>query len=199
MTGHAHSTITRPQTGAAPARKRGKAWYLVAAVIAILGVIGGIAYGVNSYRDSQHQLDNLARVSIPGTLTVTITHPTGRVLYYEGDGSTRLADLDITVTGPTGTAVSAPRYEGDLVYETLDLTRGRAVGTFQAPTPGQYTVTVAGVDSGQLTVGGNYAHQTLPGVLVGLGIAGLSMAAGLLVWLLTFINRHHTVSRREPS
>jgi hypothetical protein len=199
MTSPAHATITRPEPGATPARKRGKVWYLVAAVIALVGVIGGIAYGVNSYRDSQRQLDNLARVSVPGTLTLTITHPTGRVLYYEGSNSTRLADLDITVTGPRGTAMNVSPYKGDLVYETLDLTQGRAVATFQARTPGQYTVTVAGVDSGQLTVGDNYAHQTLPGVLVGLGIAGLSMAAGSLVWLLTFINRHHTLSRREPS
>jgi hypothetical protein len=50
----------------------------------------------------------------------------------------------------------------------------------------------------QSTSSGNYAHQALPGVLTGLGVAGLSIVAGFLTWLLTFINRHRTVSRREP-
>jgi hypothetical protein len=199
MTSQPQATITRPGTDTTPARKPGKARYLLAAVIAILGVVGGLAYGLNSYQDSQRQLDNLARVSIPGTLTVTISHPTGRVLYYEGSDSTNLADLAITVTDPTGSDVSTSRYEGDLVYETLDLTTGRAVPTFDAKAPGQYTIAVTGADTGQLTVGGNYAHQALPGVITGLGIAAVSIAAGFLTWLLTYINRHRTVSRNEPS
>ena len=199
MTSQPHATITRHGADTTPARKLGSAWYLVAALVAVVGLIGGLAYGFNSYQDSQRQLDNLARVSIPGTLTVSIPQPTGRVLYYEGSDSTSLADLAITVTDPTGTDVSVARYEGDLVYETLDLTTGRAVSTFDAQVPGRYTVAVAGAGTGQLTVGGNYAEQALPGVLTGLGIAGLSIAAGFLIWLLTFISRHRTVSRREPS
>lgn len=199
MTNQAQATMTEHRRDAAPRPKMGRVWYLVAALIALFGLVGGIALGLNNYQDSQRQLDNLARVSVPGTLTVRIQQPTERIIYYEGSDSTRLADLAITATDPNGTDVSVSRYEGDLVYETLDLTTGRAVSTFDAQVPGRYTVTVVGVDSGRLTVGGNYAHQTLPGVLTGLGIAGLSIAAGFLLWLVTFINRRPTVSRREPS
>jgi hypothetical protein len=199
MTNQAQATMTETRREGAPRPKMSRVWYLVAALIAILGLAGGIALGLNNYQDSQRQLDNLARVSIPGTLTVRIPQPTERIIYYEGSDSTRLADLAITVTDPNGTDVSVSRYEGDLVYETLDLTTGRAVSTFDAQVPGRYTVAVSGAETGQLTVGGNYAHQTLPGVLTGLGIAGLSLAAGFILWLVTFINRHQTNTRRTRS
>jgi len=42
---------------------------------------------------------------------------------------------------------------------------------------------VSGVDTGQITVGQSYSRLALPGILVGLGIAGLSLVAGFVLWL----------------
>jgi hypothetical protein len=47
-------------------------------------------------------------------------------------------DLTITVIDPLGDSVAVDPYEGELVYETLDLTQGRASATINADQTGPY-------------------------------------------------------------
>ena len=103
----------------------------------------------------------------------------------------RFDDLAIAVADPRGAPVDVEPYEGEMIYETLDLTQGRAVATFDAPRAGTYYVAVSGVDAGQLTVGDSFAGRALPDVLTGLGIAVLGVVVGLALWLVTFIKRPH--------
>ena len=44
-------------------------------------------------------------------------------------------------------------------------------------------VEVSGFETGQITVGESYSRLALPGVLAGLAIAGFSLVAGLVLWL----------------
>ena len=85
-----------------------------------------------------------------------------------------------------------------MIYEDLDGTHGRAVATFNANRAGTYVVEVSGVDTGQLTVGDSVAGRALPGALTGLGIAGLALIAGFVLWLTTFINRSNRRTAIEP-
>jgi hypothetical protein len=161
----------------------------LAATIAIAGGVAGLALGIDSYRGSQRHIDSFERVAIPGAMALQISEPTGRVLYYEGDDTVRFNHLSITVTDPAGAPVEVNRYVGEMIYETLDLTHGRAVATFNATQTGTYDIDVIGVDTGQLVVGDSFSRRALPGVLTGLAIAGVSIIAGFVLWLLTLIQR----------
>jgi hypothetical protein len=179
------STLTHPTGTAVPSTSR----YWLAAVIAIVGLVAGVAFGVMSYRDSQDRIDDFDRVSIPGTMSVQLDEATGRVMYYEGTDTIRFNELSIAVTDPAGTPVDVSPYDGEMIYETGDLTQGRAVATFDVSEPGTYEIAVSGIDSGQLVVGESFSGRALPGVLAGLAIAGLSVTAGFVLWLLTFVMR----------
>lgn len=190
------STLTHPTATAGPSTSR----YWLAALIAIVGLVAGVAFGVMSYRDAQARIDDFDRMSIPGTMTVQLDKATGRVMYYEGSNTIRLNELTIAVTDPAGTPVDVSPYDGEMIYETVDSTQGRAVATFDASEPGTYQIAVSGVDSGQLVVGESFSSRALPGVLAGLAIAGLSVTAGFVLWLLTFIKRsQRTTNNRDAT
>ena len=179
------STLTHPTATAVPSTSR----YWLAAVIAIVGLVAGVAFGVMSYRDSQARIDDFDRMSIPGTMSVQLDEATGRVMYYEGTDTIRFNELSIAVTDPAGTPVDVSPYDGEVVYEAVDSTQGHAVATFDAPEPGTHEIAVSGIDNGQLVVGESISGRALPGVLARLAIAGLSVTAGFVLWLLTFIKR----------
>ena len=190
------STLTHPTATAVPSTSR----YWLAAVIAIVGLVAGVVFGVMSYRNSQDRIDDFDRVSIPGTMTVQLDEATVRVMYYEGTDTTRFNELSIAVTDPAGAPVDVSPYDGEMIYETVDSTQGRAVATFDASEPGTYEIAVSGIDSGQLVVGESLSGHVLPGVLVGLAIVGLSVTAGFVLWLLTFIKRsYRTTNNRDDA
>jgi ABC-type antimicrobial peptide transport system permease subunit len=177
-------------TSPPPARNRpSRSGYGLGGVIAAVGLVAGLVFGITSYQDSQQQIDTFARMSVPGTATVQVDGSGRRVAYYEGNESVGIDNLTISVSDPTGATVEVKRFEGELIYETPDLTKGRAVATFDAGRAGAYEVEVSGLDTGQLTVGESFSRLALPGVLAGLAIAGLSVVAGFVLWLVTFIRR----------
>jgi hypothetical protein len=178
-------TVHRPSASLSPQRRVAPRGYWLAAIVAVPGVVGGLALGFANYRDSQRDLDRLDRTSVPGAMPVTVTAPADRVVYDEGSNEVTHDDLTITVTGPTGDDVVIRPYVGDLVYEKVDLTKGRAVATFHAEQAGNYLVQVTEVDGGQLTVGDSFARHALPGVLTGLGLASFSLIVGMTLWLIT--------------
>jgi hypothetical protein len=90
---------------------------------------------------------------------------------------------------PAGAAVAVASYQGELIYERTDLTLGRAIASFEASQTGAYEIEVSGVGTGQITVGESFSRLALPGVLVGLAIAGLSMVAGFVLWLFGIVRR----------
>lgn len=191
MSSIAHPTTARPLVPVRPAQRSISATnrYGLAVAIALVGLAAGLTLGATTYRDAQRHVDTFERVSIPGVMTVAMAAPDGRVVYYEGDERVGYGDLTIAVTGPTGAAVEVDRYDGEMIYETRDATQGRALATFEADEPGAYLVDVGGVDTGQLAIGDSFARHVLPGVLGGLAIAGLSMIAGFVLWVVTFTKR----------
>jgi hypothetical protein len=157
--------------------------------VAVVGLAIGLVLGVTSYQDSQQMIDTFSRISVPGTVTVQVDEPGQRVVYYEGDQSVSLRDLAVTISDPVGSTVAVAPYEGELIYETTDLTLGRAIVSFEAAQVGAYEIEVGGIDTGQVTVGESYSRLALPGVLAGLAIAGLSLVAGLALWLFPILRR----------
>ncbi len=157
--------------------------------VTAVGVVAGLVIGITSYQDSQQEIANFARVSVPGTVTVEVDEPARQVVYYEGDQNIGIEDLVVDIIAPGGNSVAVASYEGELIYEITDLVLGRAIASFDAAQIGAYEIEVSGEDTDQITVGESVARLALPGVLVGLAIAGLSLVAGFAIWLIGFVRR----------
>jgi murein endopeptidase len=145
--------------------------------------------GITSYQDSQQRIDTFARISVPGTVTMQVDEPGQQVVYYEGDRSVGLDDMVVSVVEPLGSTVAIAPYEGELIYETTDLTLGRAIASFDAAQIGDYEIEVTGIDTGHVTVGESFSRLALPGVLAGLAVAGFSFVAGCVLWLFSILRR----------
>lgn len=188
------STVVRPTTVTGqppPSRqnRQSRSGYRLGIGIAAVGLFAGLIFGITSYQDSQQKIDTFARLAVPGSVIVQVDEPAQQVLYYEGDDSVGINDLAIGIIDPAGATVAIAPFEGELIYETTDLTLGRAIASFDAGQVGAYEVEVSGFDTGQITVGESYTRLALPGVLAGLAIAGLSLVAGLVLWLLAIVKR----------
>lgn len=188
MRTEAQTTLATPPPPRAHNRPA-RSWFWQGVGVAVVGVVAGLGFGITSYQDSQQKIDNFARSSVPGTVTVQVHEPGRQVVYYEGDQNVGLGDLVVDITDPAGATVAMAPYEGELIYETTDLALGRAIVWFDAAQIGGFEIEVTGIDTGQVTVGDSVARLALPGILVGLAIAGLSLAAGFALWLVSILRR----------
>ena len=187
------STDTQPTIATSPPPsgthdRASRSWFWPGIGVATVGLVAGLTLGITSYQDSQQEIDGFARMLVPGTVIVQVDEPGPQVVYYEGEESV-IGNLVVTVANPDGAAVAIAPYEAELIYETPDLTLGRAIASFDAEQIGAYDVGVRGTDSGQITVGDSVARLALPGVLAGLAIAGLSLVAGFSLWLVSILRR----------
>lgn len=183
------STIATSQPQSDTRGRPSRSWFWPGVGIAVVGLTAGLWIGVTSYQNSQQEIDTFARTAVPGTVTVQVEEPIQQVVYYEGDETIGLESMVLTIADPAGETVAVAPYEAELVYETTDLTLGRAIAWFDATQTGAYQIEVAGVDTGQITVGESVSRLALPGVLAGLAIAGLSLIAGLGLWLFSILKR----------
>lgn len=180
------ATVARPRSTRG---RRSRSWFWPGIGLAVFGLVVGLFFGVTSYQDSQQEIDSFARVAVPGTLTLQVDEPGQQVVYYEGDQGVGLDNLVVSVADPAGSTVSVAPYRGELIYETTDLTLGRAIATFDATRVGAYQLEVRGIGAGAVTVGESFALLALPGVLAGLAIAGLGLVAGFVLWLYSILRR----------
>jgi hypothetical protein len=170
-------------------RPPSRAWYALAAVIVAVGLVVGIALALDSYRDTQDRIDGFDRARIPGSTSVRVDEPGGRVVYFEGDQRIGLADLILGVTGPDDADVPLEPYDGELVYDTSGDVQGRALATFDARAAGVYEVEASGVETGRVAVGESVSRRVLTGVFGGLVIAGSSFVAGVALGVVTLVRR----------
>jgi hypothetical protein len=186
-------TEIQPGIATAPSSRthtrRSSSWFWPGIGIAAVGLVAGLAIGITTYQDSQQEIDTFARTSVPGTATVQVDEPGQLVIYYEGDQRVGLDDLTIGIADPAGATLAVASYEGELIYETTDFTLGRAIASFEASQIGGYEIEVSGVEKGQVTVGESFSRLALPGVFVGLMIAGLSLVAGFVLWVFRIVRR----------
>jgi hypothetical protein len=187
-------TDTQPTIAASPTPsgthdRSSRSWIWPGVGITVVGLVAGLVLGVTSYRDSQQEIDAFARVVAPGTVTVEVDEAGQQVVYYEGDRSVAIDDLVVSIIDPAGATVAVAPFVGELIYETTDLTLGRAIASFDATRIGAYEIEVSGIDTGQVTVGESFSRLALPGVIAGLAIAGLSLMGGLALWLVSMLRR----------
>ncbi len=178
----------------ASARRPSARWFWFAGGLAILGVIGAVAWGFLTYSSLENRLEALPRTAVPGQVAVQVDQPQGMTIFYEdpqasgtfivqasrGESRT-LADapVTVTVTGPSGSVPTAV-YENDLRFHVSGRV-ATALATFDAPVAGTYTVRVAGdVPAGSRVSVGDVVDAGLIASFVGavvLFVATLAAAA----------------------
>lgn len=172
-------------------RRPSTAGYWLAAVIAVVGLLAGVGWGITAYLGMQRQIDDFVRVGVPGQAVVSIPEAGGRVLYYEGSESISLTDLAPQVRAPDGTAVRIEDYDLDLRYDAPAGGVGQAIGTFEVDSPGRYEVRIDGTapPGAEVAVGESIASLKL-GSLVGAVLLILgSLGLGIVLTIVTAVRR----------
>lgn len=171
-----------------------RAWYWAAGALAVAGLVTGLAVAVFGYLGALDEFEAFARLSVPGATEVLVEEPSVQVIYHQGDGFTGPAELDLSVSDPSGAVVDVDAYGSELIFHAGE-GQVRAVATFDADVTGAYRVDASGVAEGRLAVGPSWAWIALPPVFGGLALAGIGLMAGALMWLVTIVRRSNAAAR----
>jgi hypothetical protein len=166
------------------------AGYVAAVLLAILGIVAGIALIVSGIRTYIDKVEGFERFPAPGSEDVTLDEDGGYSIYFERPGlddTDPLPAISVAVIGPDGDALDLGRYESDVSY-SVSGHDGRGVFTFRADEPGLYTVQADGSD-GEVAVGRGIGARFAGAVVAGVAMLLLAPLLAAVVALVTFLRR----------
>lgn len=184
---------TQPETASVVPSRPSTVWYWMAGIVLIVGVVAGVVIGILGYLDALDEYDAFPRLAAPGAAEVVVDDPGDLVIYHQGSALPSLAEVELSVIGPSGSVAVQP-YETTLIFETGE-GRARALASFDAADSGTYRVEAHGTAAGHLAVGSSWVWVALLAVLGGLAIVGVSMVAAVGIWLTTIIRRSNATAR----
>jgi hypothetical protein len=178
-------SLPAPPSARRPSTKLG---YVVGALIATIGLVGGLAWGFSAYVAYLDDVATFPRVSVPGTEMVRLAAG-DHVLYYEGLDPLP-SELEVTIVDAEGATVRTARGTGDLRYDAPDGTVGRAFSEFTLSSGGVYGVTVEALpEAAHVAIGEGLPGSTIVSVVGALAVILASGAVGLLLMVVTAIRR----------
>ena len=181
--------------GKSPSRSR----YWIAGIVASVGMVAAIGWGASEALDAYRNVDTFPRAEIPGVVTVRVTDPGERVLYYEGDRDPLLGELGIEVTDPAGNTVGLTAYEGDLRYD-FDGRVAKAVASFDARVTGDYVIVARSVpEPGATLAAGEDFAGVVSTILAALGLALVALIVGIAIVGIAYSQRSTTPDGKERS
>jgi hypothetical protein len=136
--------------GRIPSRRR----YLLAALLAVGGIVAAVALQLISGAALSGHADGFQRAIVPGELTLQVDRPATYYVYAEG---TLWVHPSVRVTDPTGRGVAVEAVpSGPQYYHGGN--GGAAVGKFDATLAGDYRIAVATGTAvqGDFAVGGRF-------------------------------------------
>lgn len=174
-----------------PGDKPHTAGYLVAGLLAVAGIVGGLVWTFAAGAAMTGYTDRFARSSVPGRLTLHVSHPGLYYVYAEG---TRWAPV-VRVTGPAGRAIPVTATSPGPTYFRGG-SSANAVGKFHATLPGDYRVTAAtgSAVQGEFAVGGSTANWWRPHEWGAAALLMLSVSSGIALAVVTAIGRRRRVT-----
>ena len=179
---------------APPARIRpGRIWYLVA----VLALLGGVAVLLFGLRSLSSRVDSFPRVAIPAGGQVSLSHPGGYVIYYEGPGASN-ASFHIDMTALSGSAAigSLTRYSGGSITYQFGSHGGSAIAVVQIARPGRFLVRFT---SSSLPAGGHLAFgPSIAGWIAATVIPSLVLVLAGIGGVIAVAIIRHTRARRAP-
>jgi hypothetical protein len=180
-----------------------KSWFVVAGLIAVVGVTAAVVVfvvGITGYVD---RIEDFARADLPATLEVEVTDTGGYSIYHEFDGaydgaSRFLSDPDVSVTDPAGEAVDLDRYSGSITYEASGH-EGEGLYTFDAEVPGTYEVTASGDAGSGIAVGRGLGRGLVAAIVGSLAIGFVAVAAGAVIAIVVGVQRSRNRRALRPA
>jgi len=191
---------------------RSVAGYVLAPILALLLLGGGIALivvGVTSYNDRIEDFQRFELQGVPGA--VELDDPGGYSVYFEPDDDT--LDLSFAYRDPPvlvqvfddDERVDVEEYDSEVTYEVSGR-RGVGLYTFSADEPGTYTITVAGASGGvgaaeglgDIAVGRGIGTRLAGSLVAGISLLALAPLVGALLAIATFLRRSRA-RRREAT
>lgn len=174
-------------------------WYVVAAGLAIGGIVIAVVIGVRAAVTYSDRIDGFERVDVPGVDTVLLESG-GHTIYHEyagaGDEFGFSPSVSVSVAAPDGSAVELDDYTGSFTYGTTDH-EGEALFTFDAEEPGDYTVRVEGESGSEIAVGRGLASGLFAGI-AGALVAGFGgVVAGIIIAIVVAVKRSGARTRRQ--
>lgn len=165
--------------------------FATAGLVALGAVLLAVIWAAAALWPVSGQIDELARTDIPGDVVVTVDEPDGQVIYYERPAWFASVpmnpDLAVEVTGPDDQAV--PTDPSDLpVHYRLPGMVGEPVATFDATTPGDYTVAVEAAepqaDDARTAVGSSITAGVVAGLVGPTIVLLFGLAAAVVIAVL---------------
>jgi hypothetical protein len=166
------------------------AGYVVAGLLAVVGVAAGVALVVAGIRSYIDRIEGFERFPVPGSEEVTLDEDGGYSIYFERPGlgdDDPLPRISVGVVGPDGRPVDLDEYESEVGYQVSGHD-GRGAFTFPADEPGTYLVRADGSE-GELAVGRGIGTRFAGSVVAGVATLLLAPLLGAVVALLTFLRR----------
>jgi hypothetical protein len=192
-----HTSITGPPVSPATtppsaARRPGTTGYWLGALVAILATVGALAWGTLTFLDWRSDLRELSRLTSPGTTSVSVVDPARIFVYVEHVRTATAATPTVSVIGPSGDDVVLRPYAAQLRYDVPGEPGrvGDAVLSFAADRPGDYQVTVTGLQPDTaVAVGDHLARGFIPEVVGSIGLLLGGLLAGLVLVVVTAARR----------
>ena len=177
-----------------PARPSGW-WFVVAGVLAFVGVAVGVVVIVRGAVGFADRVEDFDRSAMPATLEVEIDDPGGYSIYHEYDGFSSVEYRerpDVEVTDPSGDDVVLRRYSSTVTYDVSGHD-GVGVYTFRADEPGTYRVEasmpVSDSDLDVIAVGRGLGSGLAVAIVSGLALIGLGLVGGIVISIVVGVLR----------
>jgi len=170
-------------------------WFVVAGVVAVLGVAVGVAVIVAGVVGLADKVEDFDRAFMPTTLEVEITDPGGYSIYHEYDGLSSVElrdDPNVAVTDPAGNDVPLRPYGSSVSYGVSGHD-GVGVYTFRADEPGTYEVqaSMPFSDSSRdvIAVGRGLGTGLAVAIVAGIALIGVGVVGGVVIAIVVGVMR----------
>jgi hypothetical protein len=177
-------------SGPLPTKVPSIAGYVLAVLLAVVGIAVGVALIVSGIRTYIDKVEGFERFPVPGSQQITLDDDGGYSIYFERPGLDNddvLPSVSVSVTGPDGAPVDLDDYSSDVTY-SVSGHDGRGAFTFEADEPGVYAVRADGSD-GELAVGRGIGARFAGAVVAGVATLLLAPVLGAILALVTFLRR----------
>ncbi|MBF6171477.1 hypothetical protein [Nocardia blacklockiae] len=166
-------------------------WYVLAAALAVAGIVGAMVIGVTSFVRLSDRVDGFQRVPIPGSSDVRIGDTGGYTMYFEYPNASAVAfrgSVNVRLLGPDGASIPLEDYSSALTYN-FGGHEGRAGFSFDAPRPGTYHVVTQGDSGVTAAIGRGIGGSIGATVLLALGVGAAGVILGLVVLIVVAVRR----------
>lgn len=184
-------------------RRPSVAGYWVGGAVVVVGCLAAIVWFVVGLMSFARQVDHFQRVPVGeagGRLNLDAGSWTG---YYEGPGASQSEvvvpelELELEVTPVDGgDTVPISIYHGSLTYD-IGGSQGRALFTFTAPRPGEYTLRAIGSGRGRIAVGRGIGRRLVSAVVGAFVIGILGFCIGVPLLIVTAVRRSRARRRHR--